>query len=186
MLLAPRPTHHMHTPLWFTMELPTFSHVGLRIVGKHLVKHSKMVLPSLSEASFKAVCIASFFYLTICFLIKIICYVLIQHMKKPRYLYMYINRMFLLAQYSMDAMKSIFLHHFGMKRCRCLQPTSANVWTMAELPTSADIGWSISHEIFSRRLGYQLHKQSLSIICIICIIAMGMRIVGVIDNQGTT
>ena len=36
---------------------------------------------------------------------------------------------------------------------------------MAESPTSADISWSISHEIFSRRLEYKLHKQSLSIMC---------------------
>ena len=63
----------------------------------------------------------------------------------------------------MDAVHSIFIHTFGMKRRCRLQLTSADVWTMVESLTSADVGWSISHDRFSRRLEYQLHKQSLSI-----------------------
>ena len=57
--------------------------------------------------------------------------------------------MLLPIQYSIGRGPNVFIHHYGIIRRRRLQSTSA------------DVGWSISHNIFSRRLGYQLHKQPL-------------------------
>ena len=42
-------------------------------------------------------------------------------------------------------------------------PTPADVSRCMNNGGIADVSWSISHDRFSRRLEYQLHKQSLSI-----------------------